>query len=72
MEHFATQGFPALSMGETFAVYVLSIKTLRAELHQIFRVNFWKIDDFINSFRLHPTFSIESFEVLYEIESGKL
>ena len=34
-----------------------TIKTLRAEILQIFGVIFWKIDDFINSFWLNLTFS---------------
>ena len=34
-------------------------KTLRAEILQIFRVIFWKINDFINSFWLNLTFSSE-------------
>ena len=34
-----------------------SIKPFRAEILQIFQLLFWKIDDFINSFRLNLTFS---------------
>ena len=36
-------------------IWRISIKTLRAKILQIFRVIFWKIDDFINLFWLNLT-----------------
>ena len=38
-----------------------TIKTLRAKILQIFRVIFWKIDDFINSFWLNLTFTLSTY-----------
>ena len=37
------------------------MKPSRAEIYQFFLVVFWKIDDFINTFWLHLTFSLPIF-----------
>ena len=42
-------------------IWRISIKTLRAKILQIFRVIFWKIDDFINSFWLNLTFTLSTY-----------
>ena len=47
-------GIVTLKIWRIFAL--CTIKTLTAEILQIFRVNFWKIDDFINSLWLNLTF----------------
>ena len=50
---------------------IFNFRTFRAEILQTFELVIWKIDDFINSFRLYLTFMGDSDKMFFESATKK-